>query len=114
MGFAANTYRLDTLFAPASYTSLKGSVQVGASTPSPLSWVVQAADVKAWFDATGGTPGERHAAVVGRLVSLLVGAMGEPFRPAAGSPLVREVDFDESTGRVRVTGTAGGSLVVGG
>lgn len=75
---------------------------------APGSWFVTWSNVAAFYASTQGTDEQRRIATRQYLCSQIEAAMGAEFLPSPTSPLIREIDFDPTTGRVLVMGIVGG------
>lgn len=62
------------------------------------------------YNAAIGTPEERRIAVRTWMCARIETVLGADFLPAPSSCLIREIDFDESTGVVKILGIVGASI----
>lgn len=113
MAYTQKVYRVDGASVTGLSSSIKASVQIGASPAGNLlPFSLSTADVLSKFDSAPGTPDERHVFVRNWIAEQIVAQIGELFRPRSGSPLVQSADFDQSTGRLELILVVGGSLLV--
>lgn len=66
-------------------------------------------EVLVQFNTAIGTVEERRIAVRTWMCARIEAVLGAEFLPSPSSCLIREIDFDEATGAVRILGVVGAS-----